>query len=89
MGYLICLVIGACIGAFGMGIIAGGKIESLQIQLDSLPIDGKCGDCDENKRLKKSCDALRGDNLRMYNIIRARGRELNSTGFLKDGFKSR
>jgi hypothetical protein len=71
---IICLTIGVCLGVFVMGLLAGGKCQELQHQLDAKSIEcidcmrKKCGDCYEVRQLKKSNAALRGDNKKMYQL---------------------
>jgi|WetSurMetagenome_2_1015567.scaffolds.fasta_scaffold1291086_1 uncharacterized membrane-anchored protein YhcB (DUF1043 family) len=70
----ICLVVGIAIGVAIMWILAGGKCQELQNQIDKKTNDRAdymrqtCANCYELRQLRKSNAALRGDNKRMYNI---------------------
>jgi hypothetical protein len=71
---IICLSIGVCLGVLVMGLLAGGKCQDLQRQIDSQGLKCsecervKCSNCYEVKQLKKSNAALRGDNKKMYQL---------------------
>jgi hypothetical protein len=68
----LCLVAGVVIGGVIVGLLAGGKCQQLQSQIDSKGLEcaecerRKCANCFEVRQLKKSNAALRGDNRKMY-----------------------
>ena len=73
---IVCLIIGACIGAVGMGILAGRR-------------DADCETCDALKNAQAECWELERKLHGMRSSNGRLGKELQAMAFRQNGYKAR
>lgn len=79
------LLIGACLGALGMAIVAGGKIEFLETRL-AAKRPPECSECGEHH-----ATTIRGLEDLIHGLKSKNGRlakEVQDKAFLKDGYRA-